>query len=49
MFSLNQVGTWGSDGSRRMHLEMITCYAWPRCRQSDLSEVVGSYPWDTHS
>ena len=46
--SLHQAGTWGSDGSWRMHLETITCRARPMGQQSDLSRVVGSYPWHTH-
>ena len=47
MFSLHHAGIWGSDGNRRMHLETITCHARPMRQQSDLSGVVGSYPWDT--
>ena len=47
MFSLHQAGKWGSDGNRIMHLETTTCHAPPMRRQSDLSRVVGSYPWDT--
>ena len=42
MFSLHQVGTWGSDGNRIMHLETITCHAWLMRPQSDISGVVGS-------